>query len=271
MSDVVPEALAVVARILNSAKRHDRRGKRDDGGREDDRHNARHIELKRQVLALTAIHFATYHALCILHVESALRAGNEYREDNHSDKECDVAKSENECKGSPKRHVVCTRAGKAENAKTNETNDLRGKCGDDVCEQDNGNTVAKTLFVDLFSKPHNHCGTCAVRGDNDERLKGARATACGAALKQEVITDCRNDRQNNGCIASEVIDLLFALFSLLRPTLKSGDRNGEKLDNDRRGNVGRDTESKQGSHLERAAREGVHVVKDRAAECRAET
>ena len=149
-----------------------------------------------------------------------------------------------------------------------------GQTGDDVGEEDDGDTVTDTLLIDLLSQPHDNGSTGAVGQDqndtNDphaphlEILSGGEVAAVPgtvghhvASLEVHGVTDSSDQSQDDGQNAGDSGQLLLAGLALLRPLLKLGDGDGEQLDHDGSRNVGRHGQSEQGSLCQSTAGEQV--------------
>ena len=78
--------------FLDTGKLHNRDRKRNDRAREDDRHNTGHIELDREIGALTAVLFSADRTFCVLNGNSSFRISEPNNEPNDTCKECNYDK-----------------------------------------------------------------------------------------------------------------------------------------------------------------------------------
>ena len=102
---------------------------------------------------------------------------------------------------------------------------------------------ADTLFVYTLSKPHNYRRTCAVASDNYYRVKPCHRVFAGscslgksaAVLKKEIVSDCGNERQNNGYYSRDEIHLRLVVLCNLA---ESRENDCKELNYNRSVNVG---------------------------------
>ena len=83
--------------FLNTCELHDRDRERDDRAREDDRHNTGHVELDREIGALTAVLFSANRTFCVLDRNSSFSVRHISYEDEGAD--------DNENDGNPKNDL----------------------------------------------------------------------------------------------------------------------------------------------------------------------
>ena len=161
--------------FLGSYKHSDRGRNGHDGVCEDDRHNTGHVDLDREVGGLAAVHLSADDSLCVLNRDAAFGVGHPNDEAYHSN--CDRESEYSDDNACPNRNVrggtvklgVKTLAGNVVDKSARHA----GESGYDVRKEDHGDTVADTVFVDLFCEPHNESGTCAVTGYDNETCEEA--------------------------------------------------------------------------------------------------
>ena len=111
-------------------------GQRQDGRRENDRHNAGRVDLDRQVGGLAAVHLAADHALGVLHWNAALRVGHEHDEHDNGQADDDHQQRGNNAAAALLEQVV-------------QRPDQRRAAGNDAREQDDRDTVADAVLGDV--------------------------------------------------------------------------------------------------------------------------
>ena len=130
-------------------------------------------------------------------------------------------------------------------------NNLRNG-GYDGGEDQDGDTVADTLFVNPFAHPHQECGTCgAAEADRDighnavHEGSEAGISEPGDVLEQISVAAAETDNDTYGLnqcktdadIAGSPLDLLLTVF-LTRELLKLRECDGEELQDNGSGDVG---------------------------------
>ena len=138
--EAIPEGVAC---SVDSEEEQDSLGKAHQRHCKDDRHNAGHRNLDRNVCRLTAVHLSADYALSVLNRDSALCVGHHDNEPYHCNEDhnseqneadvCEVLLAE--------RYEVCY---------------CIGETRDDTCEKYHRDTVADTLFIDSVAQPDDH-------------------------------------------------------------------------------------------------------------------
>ena len=145
--EALPE---VTLDIFLTDKQEDGRGNRKNGTGEDDRHNTRKTDFDRQIGALSAIHLAADHSLRILDGNAAFGIVHENDDPDDNEEEQDEDDREDDLQGI---------AGQTSLEGFPQGAQRHGQSGDNADEQQNGDTVADTLLVDLFTEPHHQSRT----------------------------------------------------------------------------------------------------------------
>ena len=227
-------------------KHLDRRNDGADGGCEDDRHNTGHVDLERKGGGLAAVHLSADNLLSVLDRDSAFGVChpndeadecNDHSEGQNSDDNANpegdfgstVLRSEGALTGDVVQEGTCS----------------CGKTGNDIGEQDHGDTVADTAVVDLFSEPHNEGRTRAVACNNNDSCEHAVINEKAVVLEELIVTDRGNETESNGYVSGVLVDLLSAFVAFLGEIFQVRDSDAEKLHYDGCGDVGVDTQSKQ--------------------------
>ena len=145
----------------------------------------------------------------------------------------------------------------------NEHVDGEGQARDDTCKQEDGDTVADAVFVDLFTQPHHERGACGkYQNDNDRGKYHGEALSVagdGGVMQIEEVRCTLDQTQADRHITGDGADLLSACLALLGKSFQGRDRYAEKLDNNGAVDVGGDTHGKDGGVGERTTRQGVEV------------
>ncbi len=249
-------------RAFRRVHEHRNRGRnRHDGVCEDDRHNAGHVDLNRQVGRLTAVNLSADNSLCVLNRNTtfAVRHPNDeanHRNHNRNRKDCDddACPYGNRCRRSV-TFDIRPLTGNVGDERTEHT----GKSGNDVRKENHGDPVADTVFVNLFSKPHNECRPCAVAHHDNEACEEAVVNQKAVGREESGVTDGGDETERNGYITGDRVNLLLAFFTFLGEVFQVGDSDAEKLHNDRGCDIRVDTQSEQGRLGERTTGQDVQV------------
>ena len=228
------EALPEVAGVLD--EHFHCRGQGEDGGSEDNGHNTGHIHFQRNVGALSAVHLAADHSLCVLDRQAALRIVHPNDVGNHQQHQY-ARQGSQHIESAASGDVADLGIGAVQGGKE------RRDTGDDTCEEDHGNAVADTLFVDALTQPHDQSRTADERGNDDQSLEerpetGISHTVCGLhqvalILQVDVVGGTLNQAQDNRYITCDGSNLLSAFFALFGQSFQSGDCYGEQLHDNR--------------------------------------
>ena len=133
---------------------------------EDDGHDAAHIQLQGQIAVLPAHLLAAHHALGVLDVDAALCVGHDDDEHNGHQSQDDQQRQE---------EVVLGLAGRCLGQQTRDRGVQRGPVGHDGSKDQQGNTVADALVIDLLAAPGDQLSTCHEGRDDDHSGKDAAA------------------------------------------------------------------------------------------------
>ena len=258
--------------LLYLSELHDRDRERNDRAREDDRHNAGHVELDREVGALTAVLLSADSALCVLNGNSSFGVRHIGYEDKGAD--------DNENNGNPENDLEPNGNGlTAEDERVGRTfqlevlvelNEHRGKTGYDIRKKDDGNTVTDTLLVNSFAEPHNQASAGSVASNDNEHCEPLRKALVSSIdnetathrVEEHVVTVRRDHCDTYGYVAGNFFNLLSAFLACLGKSFKSGDRNGKQLHDNGCVDVRRYGESKKSCGRESIAGENVQVSKN---------
>ena len=151
--ELLPEAGGIIIYRLEQA---DRAGQRHKGHGEDDRHNAAHADLDRNVCGLTAILLSADNTFCVLDRDPAFGSVHEDNESDHCDEQDQNAQRFEE-----------VTLGFVLGEFSQCTCHNRKSC-ENAGEQEHGDTVSDTLIVDLVAHPYDDGGTCDKGKDDDK-------------------------------------------------------------------------------------------------------
>ena len=145
--------------------------------------------------------------------------------------------------------------------------------GDDVREDQNRHAVADAALGDELGEPH-HYGRPGGEDEDDEQHAGRRevgdevdvAAAAEelAAVEEKDQAGALHDSERHGEVTGCLGQLALADRALLAPLLELRDHRLEKLDDDRRRDVGHDPEAEDGGSGEGATREQVEEAQGAA-------
>ena len=192
---------------------------------EDDGHDAAHVQLQGQVAVLTAHLLAAHHALCILDGDAALCVGHDDHEDHGDQCQHDQQRQE---------HIVLGLAGRCLGQQTRDRSVQRRPVGDDRGKDDERDTVADALVIDLLTAPGDQL--CAGHeGCDDDH--GGEDTFCAVIVLQcahiadhEVVADAHDQSDHTTGIPVDLLQLLLAV-GFLRQIFQRRNCHGEQLHN----------------------------------------
>ena len=226
----------------------------NDRAREDDGHNAGHVELDREVGVLAAVHLTAYNSLCVLYGDSSFSIGHVSYEDKrtYNDEE-----SENtEYPFEPYLYVFLSLE-----ACDERTCDA-GDTGNDIGKEYHGDTAADTLFVDLLAEPHDKCGAgceaCNHYDSFEYDMRAAFVDEAALSEKEEVAYSCDNSESNRHDTC-DLVDLSSACFAVFSDLFEFGECYCEKLDNNLRIDIRGYGEREHLGMSERATGENVEI------------
>ena len=133
-------------------------------------------------------------------------------------------------------------------------------------EQQDRNTVADTVLVDLLAHPHHQRRTGGEGEDDNHSREGLLPTTVEhgdggslirAVVQIEVVSGTLNQAQHNGDVTGNGGNLLAALFALFGQALQRRQGHSQQLQNNGAVDVGCNAHGKQGSVCERTA--GEHI------------
>ena len=109
-----------------------------------------------------------------------------------------------------------------------------GPVGNDRGEDQQRDTVADTLVVDLLTTPGDQLRTCGKGGNDDNGGKDTGRAAgvlqCAHIADHEVVADAHDQSDHGTCIPVDLLQLLLAVGFLCH-VFQRGDRHGEQLHN----------------------------------------
>ena len=212
--------------LIDLQEAADGAGDRNHRGSEDDGHHAAHVQLQGQVAVLPAHLLAAHHTLGILDGDAALSVG--HNNDEHDHHQC-----QNQQQGQQdiEPGLACSGAGQ----QTRDGGVDTGPVGNDRGEDQQRDTVADTLVVDLLTTPGDQLRTCGKGGNDDNGGKDTGRAAgvlqCAHIADHEVVAKAHHQSDDTADIPGDLLHLLLAV-GFLRHVFQGGDRNGEQLHND---------------------------------------
>ncbi len=250
----VKEALPEPAFHIASHKQLNGAGNGENGAGEDDRHHAAHAYLNRHMGGLSAVHFPAHHALGVLDRDPALGVVHEDNDPDHGQEQDD-----------PQRYqeIILAQAGVCVGHRDIGPKLLArvGEPGYDARKQQDRNTIADALLVDLLAQPHHQgsaCRKCKDNNDCSEYLAEALVKQGNVVVTQvEIIGGTLDQAQNHRDITGDGADLFPAFLPFASQALQRRDCHCQKLHDNGGVDVGGNAHSKQGSLCKGAT--GHHV------------
>ena len=215
-------------------EREYRRGQRQNGRREDDRHNAGRVDLNGQEGGLAAVHLTTNHTLCILNRDTAF--GVRHIHDEHD--QCQADDDHQHCS-------QCT--GAAVLDQVEQAIRQRGTAGDNARKQDDRDTIANAVLGDVFAQPHDQRRTSGEGHDDNDSSPDASVVQQIIAAEHHVVREALDQTEDNRQITGPGCNLLSAfLTAILYHALERRDRNCQQLQDDRCVNIRGNRHGEQG-------------------------
>ena len=199
-----------------------------NGGREDRRNNAAHIDLQRQIGRGSAVHLTANHTTGVLHRNTTLGKLDVDDEDHDNQQHADD------------RGELRPIAIGAFGAPT-DLPQLRQEAGTDGHEDKDGHTLAKTLIGDQFGHPHDQARTTGHDQHHDHEVPDGTVRHDLGALIVEQGTGAGGHQNGgglqhseaNGQVTGVLGQLGFTRLAFLMQRLKAGNDHAEQLDDDR--------------------------------------
>ena len=239
--------------VLRLAELSDHRRQRQDRGGENDGNNARHVDLQRNVGGGSAVLAAPNHALGVLDWDPALSLLNVHNGDSDDEQQRD------------------DRSDRTPLASLADRQKLLGQTSGNRGEDQEGHTVADAALRDELAEPHDDAGT--GHHDDDHHDEGQdrmiannglgagleELAAAGQRDRRRGLEDAQEDRQ----ITRVLRQLRLSGLTFLVEVIETRDDDPQKLDDDRRGDVGHDAQREDRQLQQSTTREQVHEVKQR--------
>ena len=247
---VRPPSVERVVAVVDKAADHLRETQNRE--REDERHNAAAADTDGNGRRLTAVHFSALDLFRILYGYLSFRKiyVDDRKENDRADKR--------------KRNKLPDRRRIAAEDFFELTDEGVARRRKDTGEDDHRLTVAYAVIGDPFAKPHNderarriHDGHKHARQPflSEEQFGLDRAVVAAETYDD---TDRLNNCQKNGDVTRILRDLFTSFFTLFGESFQRGNTDAQKLHDDRRVDVGSDTERKDRTLGKRAARDAAH-------------
>jgi len=215
------------------------------------------------VRALPTVHLAANNALCVLNRDAALGGVQNHDEHNHRDGKNDEHWNQ---------EVIFHFAARRKAQPGLDGGEDTGPAGNDAREDQNRDTVADALHIDLLTQPLNEQRARSERKDhNDGRehlrkhLRAAAINEGALAAQQEIISNAQRQRDARARVARDARQLLAAILSLFGQALQRRDGDREKLDDNRCVDIRRNAQREQRRAGKRTAGEHVDVTEHAAA------
>ena len=200
----------------------------------DDGHDAAHVHLQGQVAVLPADLLAAHHPARILDGDAALGVGHDDDEHHHR-------QGHDHQQG--QQHVVQRLPAGCAGEHVGHHGGDRRPVGDDGREDDEGDTVADALVIDLLAAPGGQLGACGKGQDHHDG--GEDACRAGGVLQgahiahQEVVADAQHQGDAAAHIAGDLPDLVLAV-GFLGQVFQIRDGNAQQLHDNRGIDIGCD-------------------------------
>ena len=221
--------------------------KRQNRGRKNNRHDPAGIDAKRQVGGLSAHDLAPDNTFGVLHRNATLAAFDIDDEGHHHNHQGDQNEHGRRSKGAPSvgANLVI------------EIGDATRQSYDNAREDQQRHAVPDTALRNLFAQPHDE------RAASGEREHGHQAEAPAGVDDEISATLFQADRnpkrlnraQHHGEIARPLSNFLAAEFAFFLQLGQWLIDHGQKLQDNRSGDVGHDTQGEDGHPLELTAAE----------------
>ena len=236
---------------------HFREGK--DGEREYKGHNAVRVDFDGDNGRLAAVHLSAFDLFGVLNGNSSFGEFNPDDKPEYEDNGDDVAYY------SPESRKIETAGHESRDG----SNESVARGSENTYEDEKRYTVGNAVFGDPFAYPYGDESARRVESyDNDirkpylieEYFAQSKVTfgVDDVVVKGYENTDCLNDRKDQRAVSRKLGYLLLTFFALLAHSLKRGDRNGQKLQNNRSVDVRSDTHSEPGTVSECATCHHTH-------------
>src|SRR6185312_12711812 len=230
--------------------------RRQDGTRENDRHNTTGIDPERQVRRLRVGHAAANHALGVLHRDAPFRALDPADETNDHHHHDHKSKDRDRCQTAP-----C-----ASFELVVEVTDPARQADDDTSEDQQRHAIADAALGNLLAQPHDEGGTGGegkhAQGKELSFRHGGHALArAGRAGERKTDEEALHDTQRDRDVTRPLRDLAAAEFAFF---LQLGQRlidDSQQLEDDRRRDVRHDAESENRQLAQVAAGKQVKQTK----------
>ena len=222
MEECIPHRVCLLVDLQEAAD-----GARDghQSRSEDDGHNAAHVQLQGQIAVLTAHLLAAYHALCVLNGDAALCVGHDDHEDHSHQCQHDQQRQE---------EVVLGLAGRCLSQQTLDRGVQRRPVGDDRSKDDERDTVADALVIDLLTAPCDQLCASHKGCDDDDGGKDAGTAGnilqCAHIADHKVVADAHDQSDHSTCVPVDLLQLLLAVGFLCQ-IFQRGNCHGEQLHN----------------------------------------
>ena len=171
---------------------------------------------------LAAVHLSADNPFRVLHRDSSLRVVHEYDDPDNGQEDDDEQRYEEVILAERIGSLPCGLESLHQNV------DRIGQSRHDTCEQQNGNTIANALLVDLLAQPHHHSGTGGEHQHDDDCGKYARGalsigddrrSLIAAAPQVQIVGQALYQTKDNRDIAGNGADLFPALLPFLGHSL----------------------------------------------------
>ena len=190
---------------------------------EDDRHNAGHIHLDRNVAGLAAVHLAADHPLGVLYRDAALGVGQNNHKDNRNNGKHQQNRQQDIVAGSLLRH----------RQQPLDHCDHTGPVGYNTGEDQQRNAVADALGINLVAHPGNQlaAGREAEHNDNggEDAGKAIGILQRAGTAQDEVVGNRQHQADAGAHIVGDAGQLAAAFLPFFGKVFQVGDGNRQQL------------------------------------------
>ena len=196
---------------------------------------------------LSAVHFASDDSLGVLHGDPSLTLLDQ--DDAHDDHDG----KDDEQDDRHEADLACSELG-------DRVADAGGQSCDDAGEDQQRDTVADTILIDLLAEPHQECGTCGEDQNDDHDGENVRADQ-RSSEHTHGDTDRLDQCQDNSQVTRVCSNLLSSLHAFSGQTFQRRNGDGEKLQDNGCCDVRCDAQGKDGHVPEGTAGKQVEQIK----------
>ena len=215
---------------------------------------------------MAAVHLASHHPLGILNGNPPLRIREEHDKANDGQEQQDDDGNQNHV-FDRSRATLVEHLHAALVEQLPQEIERSGQAGDDAREQQDGNTIAYALFIDLLAQPHHQSGARGEAEHNNDGGKPGGSAALGLRCQRailvahhEIVGDAQQKAQRHGDIPGDLPQLFPARLAVLGHPLQGRDRHRQQLNDDAGVDVRGDGQGENAGVGKSAARQEGQII-----------